>query len=107
MANHPRADSKANNPLPLDQVPVTNPHDLSAVYANHFGVSATMTDFTLYFLELGQIPALKGTVQKQEIKAIVTLPLAAGIGMVQVLQQLLKQHSEQVAQITKATAAQR
>ena len=43
-----------------------------AVYSNNFGVSATLTDFTIYFLEVGQIPGEKGVAaHKQEMKAIV------------------------------------
>jgi hypothetical protein len=82
-------------------VPITNPHNLSPIYANHFGVSATMTDFTIYFLEMSQIPGPTGSEPKQEIKAILTLPIMAAGGMIQVLQQILQTHAKQLAEAQK------
>jgi hypothetical protein len=84
-----------------DEVPITNPQGLSAVYSNHFGMSATLSDFTIYFLEMGQIPGPNGAIAKQELKAIVTLPFVAAAGMMQVLQQTLQQHAQQMAEIQK------
>jgi|GEM_PF-4129926 hypothetical protein len=86
--------------MPQD-VPITNPLEISAVYSNHFGVSATMSDFTIYFLELGQTPGPKGIIHKQEVKAIVTLPIMAAGGMIQVLQQILQAHANQVEEAQK------
>jgi hypothetical protein len=60
-----------------------------------------MTDLTICFLEVGQIPGLKGPIPKQEIKAIVTLPMLAAAGMIQVLQQVLQTHTEQLAKMQK------
>jgi hypothetical protein len=80
--------------MPTPDIPITNPNNLVAVYSNNFGVSATMTDFTIYFLEVGQTPAGKSVVKKQEMKAIVTLPLVAAAGLQEVMQQVLRQASE-------------
>jgi len=105
MANASRKKAPAQPKLagriaPLD-IPITNPRDLSAVYSNHFGISATMTDITISFLEMGQIPGPEGPIRKQEIKAIVTLPMMAAAGMIQVLQQVLQNHSAQLQQVQK------
>jgi len=100
MATSPRKPKTKGVALP-DEVPITNPQGLSAVYSNHFGMSATLADFTIYFLEMGQIPGPDGSIAKQELKAIVTLPFVAAAGMMQVLQQTLQQHSQQVAEIQK------
>lgn len=78
------------------QAPITNPNNIAAVYSNQFGVSATMTDFTIYFFEMGQVPGMDGA--SQVIKAMVTLPLAAVDG----LQQVLGQLSQQIEGMTKA-----
>lgn len=85
---------------PLD-VAITNPHNIEPVYSNHFGVSATMTDFTIYFLEMGQVPGPKGTIQKQEVKALVTLPMMVAVGMIQVLQQVIKTQTNQFDELKK------
>ena len=92
-----------NQPLSVNlrDVPITNPNNQSATYANHMGVSATMTDFTIYFLEMGQIPGPKGTVQKQEMKAVVTLPIMSAAGLIGVLQQVLETHKEKLAELGK------
>jgi hypothetical protein len=82
-------------------IPVTNPTDLAAVYSNNFGVSATLTDFTIFFLELGQVPGVAGSIPKQEVKAIVTLPLMAGPGLVDVLQQMLQGQAEKMQDAVK------
>ncbi len=79
---------------PTQDVPITNPNNLAAVYSNNFGVSATLTDFTIYFLEAGQIPEGKSTTKKQELKAVVTLPMAAATGLQQAMQQMLNQATE-------------
>jgi hypothetical protein len=95
------ASPKQQAALRPEDVPVTNPSNLNAVYANHMGVSATMTDFTIYFLEVGQIPGPAGNIPKQEIKAIVTLPIMAATGLSDVLQQVLKTHTEKLAEMQK------
>jgi hypothetical protein len=87
--------------LSPDDVPITNPRDVSAIYSNHFGISATASDFTIYFLEIGQTPGPKGPIHKQEIKAIVTIPLIMAAGMVQVLQQVLQNHTNQLEELRK------
>jgi len=92
---------------PSDSVPITNPKNLEAVYSNNFGLSATMTDFTIYFLEIGQVPGAKGaTVEKQELKAIVTLPLMAVGGLQQVLQQIQDRMKKMMRQAQENAQAQ-
>jgi len=93
--------AKLPGTIPAQEVPVTNPRNIESVYANHFGVSATMTDFTVYFLEMGQIPGPEGSVHKQEVKAIVTLPLMAAPGLLQILQQVIQNHGELLAEMKK------
>jgi len=88
-------------PTSPEDVPITNPQGLSAVYSNHFGMSATLTDFTIYFIEMGQIPGPDGPILKQELKAIVTLPIMAAAGLLQVLPQLLQQNAVSVEQLKK------
>jgi hypothetical protein len=100
MPNSPVKSAKQDMVEPQN-VPITNPDNVKAVYANHFGVSATMTDFTIYFLELGQVPGLKGSVHTQEMKAIVTLPLMVAAGMIQVLQQVMQKNVEQLSEMKK------
>src|ERR1700735_2448981 len=82
MAKRPQG-TRQSHFVELADVPTTNPHDIQAVYSNHFGVSATMTDFTLFFLEVGQTPGPSGPIQKQEVKSIVTLPMIAATGLMQ------------------------
>lgn len=91
-------------PIPMaEDIPVTNPNNVEAVYSNHFGISATMTDFTIYFLEVGQIPSgVRGSEQHQRVKAVVTLPLLAASG----LQEVLGQMQTQAAERMKAVRAQ-
>jgi hypothetical protein len=87
--------------LTPNEIPVTNPHNLSTVYANHFGASATGTDFTIYFLELSQMPGPGGSVHKQELKAAITLPMVSIAGLIQVLKQVLDNNQAQLAEIQK------
>jgi hypothetical protein len=102
MASQDRTAHLSAGIIPVDATSITNPKDLVAVYSNNFGVSATMTDFTIYFLEIGQIPGEKGvTTSKQELKAIVTLPLLAASG----LQQVLLQVQERAAELMKLAKA--
>ena len=83
-------------------IPVTNPDSIRAVYSNFFGASATMTDFTLFFLELGQVPGANGPTQHQTVKAMVTLPMAAAVGLQDVLGQMLEQSKQARQQFEKA-----
>ena len=111
MANSTKTPTKPRLTRPQD-VPVTNPNNVKSVYANFFGVSATMTDFTIIFLELGRSPGAVGDQnQTNEVKAIVTLPMAAVEGLQQVLKQLTAQMlaaqtqaAMQLAQKTKDSA---
>jgi hypothetical protein len=87
-------------------IPVTNPKNIEAVYSNQFGVSATMTDFTIYFLELSQEMSLpKKSVQKQNVKAIVTLPLMAAPGLMGLLQQMMQGQAALMHQMNAAQKA--
>jgi hypothetical protein len=100
MANpQPAAPARKNNFIAADSVPVTNPQNLTAVYANHFGGTTTATDFTLYFLYMGTMPAATGGVVSRELKAAVTLPLAAAAGMVELLEQLIKANAQGVKEV--------
>jgi len=100
MAKSP-AVSRKSDPKTLADVPITNPQNLSPVYSNHFGVSATMTDFTIHFLEVGQVPGENGTTQRQEVVALVTLPMLTAVGMIHVLQELLQNQSAQMEEVKK------
>jgi len=100
MENPSRKLEQQKALLPND-VPITNPNNVTAIYSNHFGISATMTDFTIHFLELGQVPGRNGPIHKQEVKAIVTLPLLAAAGMMQVLQQLITAQAKQLEEMQK------
>jgi hypothetical protein len=83
-------------------VHVSNPNNVSAIYANHFGAGGTLTDFSLYFLEVGQLPGEKGTIAKQELKAAVTLPLALAEPLIQILKQIVEGHKSAIKQATEA-----
>ncbi|MGA7829692.1 MAG: hypothetical protein WCA21_01860 [Terracidiphilus sp.] len=104
MAN-PSRKPVQQRALKSNEVPITNPNSVIAVYSNHFGISATMTDFTIHFLELGQVPGPNGPIHKQEVKAIVTLPLIAAAGMIQVLQQLMLTQANQFEEMKKLMAS--
>ncbi len=97
MASHPI--------ITAQNIPVTNPDNLRPAYSNFFGASATMTDFTLFFLEVGQVPGPKGPEQQQVVKSIVTLPMGAIEGLQDVLRQLLEQNQKTKQQLEKATAS--
>jgi hypothetical protein len=95
MATTPQTPFKT---MGTEDITVTNPNNLAAVYSNNFGVSATMTDFTIYFLEVGQMPGDKTVIQKQEVKAVVTLPLMAAVGLQQAMLQVWKQAQDAMKQ---------
>jgi hypothetical protein len=104
MATLPNPPAQA---FPVDptSLPIENPSNITPVYSNHFGVTATMTDFTIFFLEVGAMPGPKGPIHRQELKAAVTLPMAAIEGLAQVASQLLKQAEQAKAQIEKMKAS--
>jgi hypothetical protein len=89
------------------QPPVTNPRDVTAVYANNVGISATMLDFTLYFIETGQLPGEKGAVAHNELKAAVTLPLPSAMALMEAVNNMLKNANEMVANQKAALQAMR
>ena len=101
MAKPNQSQRKLPKSATAQEVPVTNPHNLVAVYSNHFGISGTMTDFTIFFLEMGQVPGPEGTIHKQEIKSIVTLPMLAAPALIQVLQQTLGVHASKLEEAQK------
>src|ERR1039458_2559127 len=93
MASPMQPTVPAMKPTTPQNPSVSNPDNLRPVYSNFFGTSATLTDFTIYFLEMAQIPGSKGsTAQEQTVKAIVTLHLAA----ISALQDLLGQMAQQI-----------
>jgi hypothetical protein len=47
------------------------------------------------------VPGANGPVQRQEVVAMVTLPMMSAVGMIQVLQELLQKHSTQIAEVQK------
>jgi len=67
-------------------------------------MTATMTDFTIHFLEVGSMPGPNGGIQRNEIKAAVTLPLVALEGLQQVIQQLLQQMKQAKPDVEKLRA---
>ena len=70
--------------------PISNPNGVRATYSNHFGVSATAADLTLYFMEVGQAPTEGGGMSpRQEVKSIVTIPALMANGIVQALHDAL------------------
>jgi hypothetical protein len=94
MSSTPQVASPSIATTRTEDIPVSNPDGISSVYSNNVAVSATMTDFSLYFLEIGQIP---GSAPVQRVKSIVTLPLSAAMGMQEVLRQMLEQRDRMVA----------
>jgi hypothetical protein len=85
------------------EIPISNDDHVRAVYANTVGASATLTDFRLFFTEVASMPDAKGGSQVvQELRAIVTLPLAVVPALVGVLQQL-RARSEDFAKASPAS----
>jgi hypothetical protein len=84
-----------------DDIPISNPHNIVPVYSNNFAVTATRTDFTIFFLEVGQIPGPKGPTQRQEMKAAITLPMSAASGLREVMQRILQQAQEMNQHVEK------
>ena len=72
----------------------TNPRGITPVYANNLGLSATLTDFTLLFLETGQWPGPDGAAPHNELRAAVTLPPMAAMGLMDALQQYIKKYAD-------------
>jgi hypothetical protein len=91
--------------LAPENVQVSNPHNVSATYANSIGAGGTLTDFSLYFLEVGQLPGENGSIHKQELKAVVTLPLALAEPLIQTLKQIVEGHKSLIEQATAAARA--
>jgi hypothetical protein len=104
MQDQPKKQGK---PVPfgvaVQNLAISNPHDVSTVYANHIGAGGTLTDFSLYFVEIGQMPGQKDS--KMELKAAVTLPLALAEPLVQVLKQVIERQKMAIAQATVAGKA--
>lgn len=80
-----------NKPVVLhpSELPVENPFDLRPVYANTFVVSSTPTDVTIHFHEVVVYHSPNGPKPKQELKALITLPLSIGLALVESLSKQL------------------
>jgi hypothetical protein len=104
MENSSQTATQVGIMKPQD-IPVTNPDNIEPAYSNFFGASATATDFTLFFMEVGQTPGSEGPVHRQEVKAMVTLPLMAIEGLQSVLAQIKSQTEEAIRQAQKAAAS--
>ena len=85
-------------------IPVTNPRGVSATYANNIGVAATMLDFTIFFIETGQLPSASGPAPQNELKAAVTLPIPCALGLIEALNQLVKGAQDRMMQQQAAAA---
>jgi hypothetical protein len=86
-------------------VPITNPNGISPVYANSVGAAGTLTDFSLFFLETGQIPGESGPIARNELKSIVTLPMGIARPLIEVLQQIIGSH-EAITKVSQKTASE-
>jgi hypothetical protein len=100
-----RAEKQGPFVLTPQNVQVSNPHNVSSVYANNIGAGGTLTDFSLYFIETGQLPFENRTITKQELKAAVTLPLALAEPLIRILQQIVDGHKSMVEKATEAAKA--
>jgi hypothetical protein len=80
---------------------------VKTVYANNLGISATMLDFTLYFIETGQLPGENGVVAHNELKAAVTLPLPSAMALMEAVSNMLKNANEMAANQKAALQAMR
>lgn len=109
MSKRPKSGLK-NAPIDASTIAVTNPKGVESTYSNNIGISATLLDFTLFFVETGQLPGANGTVARNELKAAVTLPMASGPQIVQALTQMLRTAQDQMkahmtAQMVEAAKA--
>jgi|ERR1039457_564766 hypothetical protein len=100
-----KAEKQGPFGLTPQNVQVSNPHNVSSIYANHIGAGGTLTDFSLYFLEVGQLPGENGAIAKQELKAAVTLPLALAEPLIQILKQIVEGHKSVVEKAAEAAKA--
>lgn len=98
--------SLKNAPIDASSIPITNPRNVVSIYANNIGVSATLLDFTLFFVETGQLPGENGPIAKNELKAAVTLPMASGPALIQALSQMLQAGAEQMKNHVAAQMAE-
>jgi hypothetical protein len=89
-------DRSKNEPIAAASIPITNPRGIASIYSNNIGVSSTMLDFTLFFVETGQLPGENGPVPKNELKAAVTLPMPSAGALIQALTQMLETGAEQM-----------
>ncbi|MGO9326429.1 MAG: hypothetical protein ACLP07_17880 [Terracidiphilus sp.] len=103
-----RASVPAAAPVSVtSQPPVSNSRGVDNVYANNVGISATMLDFTLYFIETGQLPGEKGPVVHNDLRAAVTLPLPAAMALMEAVGNMLKNANEMAAKQKAALQAMR
>lgn len=82
----------------LLQPPVSNPEGIAPVYANNVGISATMTDFTLHFVEVGQVAGDGPSQAYNKLKASVTLPMPAALAITAAVNEMLKNAQAHMAQ---------
>ena len=101
MSAKPKATSKPRPGVPPIP-PASNPRGVSPVYANNLGVSATLTDFTLLFLQTGQWPSPDGTVPHNELVAAVTLPPLGAMALMEALNQYIKTFNENQGALAQA-----
>jgi hypothetical protein len=99
MAEQTQKSAKAGvQGVQASALPIENPDQVRPVYSNSFGAGATMTDFTLFFTLVNQMPGVNGPVPSHELKAAVTVPLTLAAPLIQVLQQVIQNHQSLVAQ---------
>ncbi len=90
MSTKAKPAVKKNGLPAMPQPPVSNSRGVTAVYANNIGISATMLDFSLYFIETGQLPGEHGPVAHNDLRAVVTLPMPAAMALMQAVGNMLK-----------------
>jgi hypothetical protein len=72
------------------------------IYANHLAVGGTVTDFTIYFLELSQMP---GGPPKQEVRVAVTMPIALAEGIAQAMKEVTERNLALIKQAAATKSA--
>lgn len=94
MSTKPKTPSSQHGRIDAASIPVTNSSGLAPVYANNVGISATMFDFTLMFVETGQFPTRESTGPRNELKAIVTLPIPSALSLLEALKQMVDNNAK-------------
>lgn len=94
MSTKPKTPQSQQGRTNAASIPVTNSSGLAPVYANNVGISATMFDFTLMFVETGQFPTQDRTGPRNELKAIVTLPIPSALSLMEALKQMVDSNAK-------------